>query len=58
MDGLRGPFSRRFTDGWLCLPLSRFCSTASLWSKFKGTVCAVCGVCEVGKHGSGLKLFA
>ncbi|KAK0713775.1 coatomer WD associated region-domain-containing protein [Lasiosphaeria miniovina] len=27
-------------------------------TKFKGTVCAVCGVCEVGKHGSGLKLFA
>ncbi|KAF4773319.1 coatomer WD associated region [Colletotrichum scovillei] len=27
-------------------------------SKYKGTVCKVCGVCEVGKHGSGLKLFA
>ncbi|KAK3384819.1 coatomer WD associated region-domain-containing protein [Podospora didyma] len=27
-------------------------------TKYKGTVCAVCGVCEVGKHGSGLKLFA
>lgn len=27
-------------------------------SKYKGTVCAVCGVCEVGKMGSGLKLVA
>lgn len=27
-------------------------------SKYKGTVCAVCGVCEVGKNGSGLKLVA
>lgn len=27
-------------------------------SKYKGTVCAVCGVCEVGKNGSGLKLIA
>lgn len=27
-------------------------------AKYKGTVCAVCGVCEVGKNGSGLKLFA
>jgi len=27
-------------------------------SKYKGTVCAVCNVCEVGKHGSGLKLVA
>ncbi|KAL2877489.1 hypothetical protein SGCOL_007233 [Colletotrichum sp. CLE4] len=27
-------------------------------SKYKGTVCKVCGVCEIGKHGSGLKLFA
>ncbi|KAH6614710.1 coatomer WD associated region-domain-containing protein [Chaetomium sp. MPI-SDFR-AT-0129] len=27
-------------------------------SKYKGTICVVCGVCEVGKHGSGLKLFA
>jgi len=26
--------------------------------KYKGTVCAVCRVCEVGKSGSGLKLFA
>ncbi|KAF5876387.1 putative coatomer subunit protein [Botrytis fragariae] len=27
-------------------------------AKYKGTVCAVCGVCEVGKNGSGLKLVA
>ncbi len=27
-------------------------------AKYKGTVCTVCGVCEVGKHGSGLKLVA
>lgn len=27
-------------------------------TKFKGTLCRVCEVCEVGKHGSGLKLFA
>ncbi|KAL7619948.1 hypothetical protein AAE478_010495 [Parahypoxylon ruwenzoriense] len=27
-------------------------------TKYKGTVCTVCGVCEIGKHGSGLKLFA
>ncbi|VBB81404.1 Putative coatomer subunit alpha [Podospora comata] len=27
-------------------------------SKYKGTVCKMCEVCEVGKHGSGLKLFA
>ncbi|KAI0419887.1 Coatomer, alpha subunit [Xylaria grammica] len=27
-------------------------------SKYKGTVCVVCQVCEVGKHGSGLRLFA
>ncbi|KAH7369662.1 coatomer WD associated region-domain-containing protein [Rhexocercosporidium sp. MPI-PUGE-AT-0058] len=27
-------------------------------TKYKGTVCAVCGVCEVGKNGSGLKLVA
>lgn len=27
-------------------------------SKYKGTVCKVCDVCEIGKHGSGLKLFA
>ncbi|KAK7747780.1 hypothetical protein SLS62_008816 [Diatrype stigma] len=27
-------------------------------TKYKGTVCAVCDVCEVGKHGSGLKLYA
>ncbi|KAL3426116.1 coatomer WD associated region [Phlyctema vagabunda] len=27
-------------------------------AKYKGTVCAVCGVCEVGKMGSGLKLVA
>lgn len=27
-------------------------------SKYKGTVCAVCGVCEIGKNGSGLKLIA
>lgn len=27
-------------------------------SKYKGIVCRVCMVCEVGKHGSGLKLFA
>lgn len=27
-------------------------------AKYKGTVCAVCGVCEVGKNGSGLKLIA
>lgn len=27
-------------------------------SKYKGTVCVVCEVCEIGKHGSGLKLFA
>lgn len=27
-------------------------------TKYKGTVCVVCDVCEVGKHGSGLKLFA
>ncbi|CCU82918.1 coatomer alpha subunit [Blumeria hordei DH14] len=27
-------------------------------SKFKGTVCTICGVCEIGKSGSGLKLFA
>ncbi|KXJ89340.1 coatomer WD associated region-domain-containing protein [Microdochium bolleyi] len=26
-------------------------------SKYKGTICAVCEVCEIGKHGSGLKLF-
>ncbi|CAK7273063.1 hypothetical protein SEPCBS119000_005453 [Sporothrix epigloea] len=26
--------------------------------KFKGSVCRICGVCEIGKHGSGLKLFA
>ncbi|KAH7122879.1 coatomer WD associated region-domain-containing protein [Dactylonectria macrodidyma] len=27
-------------------------------AKYKGSVCRVCGVCEIGKHGSGLKLFA
>jgi coatomer protein complex subunit alpha (xenin) len=27
-------------------------------SKYKGSVCTVCGVCEIGKNGSGLKLFA
>lgn len=27
-------------------------------AKYKGTVCAVCGVCEIGKNGSGLKLIA
>ncbi|KAI1340692.1 Coatomer, alpha subunit [Xylariaceae sp. FL0016] len=27
-------------------------------AKYKGTVCKVCDVCEIGKHGSGLKLFA
>lgn len=27
-------------------------------SKYKGIVCMVCGVCEVGKNGSGLKLVA
>jgi len=27
-------------------------------AKYKGTVCAVCGVCEVGKNGSGLRLVA
>ena len=27
-------------------------------TKYKGTVCRVCGVCEVGKNGSGLKLVA
>ena len=27
-------------------------------SKYKGTTCRVCEVCEVGKNGSGLKLFA
>lgn len=27
-------------------------------AKYKGTVCKVCGVCEVGKNGSGLKLVA
>ncbi|KAK0611187.1 coatomer WD associated region-domain-containing protein [Immersiella caudata] len=27
-------------------------------TKYKGTICVVCEVCEVGKHGSGLKLFA
>lgn len=27
-------------------------------AKYKGTVCRVCDVCEIGKHGSGLKLFA
>lgn len=27
-------------------------------AKYKGTVCTVCGVCEVGKNGSGLKLVA
>lgn len=27
-------------------------------SKYKGTLCAVCEVCEVGKNGSGLKLVA
>lgn len=27
-------------------------------AKYKGTVCAVCQICEVGKHGSGLRLFA
>lgn len=27
-------------------------------SKYKGSVCRVCGVCEIGKNGSGLKLFA
>lgn len=27
-------------------------------TKYKGTVCTVCGVCEVGKNGSGLKLIA
>ncbi|KAL2194522.1 coatomer WD associated region-domain-containing protein [Corynascus similis CBS 632.67] len=26
-------------------------------TKYKGSVCVVCEVCEVGKHGSGLKLF-
>ena len=31
---------------------------AKYHTKYKGTVCVVCGVCEVGKHGSGLKLFA
>jgi coatomer protein complex subunit alpha (xenin) len=27
-------------------------------SKYKGTLCRICDVCEIGKHGSGLKLFA
>ncbi|KAI8670712.1 Coatomer subunit alpha [Fusarium keratoplasticum] len=27
-------------------------------TQYKGTVCRVCQVCEIGKHGSGLKLFA
>jgi len=27
-------------------------------SKFKGTICVVCNVCEIGKKGSGLKLVA
>ncbi|KAK2031691.1 Coatomer, alpha subunit [Colletotrichum zoysiae] len=27
-------------------------------TKYKGSVCKVCDVCEIGKHGSGLKLFA
>jgi len=27
-------------------------------TKFKGSVCRVCQVCEIGKRGSGLKLFA
>ncbi|KAK0757582.1 hypothetical protein N5P37_009596 [Trichoderma harzianum] len=27
-------------------------------SSFKGSVCRVCGVCEIGKHGSGLRLFS
>lgn len=27
-------------------------------SKYKGTLCKVCEVCEIGKHGSGLRLFA
>ncbi|KAI1249834.1 hypothetical protein MGN70_009448 [Eutypa lata] len=27
-------------------------------TKYKGTVCVVCDVCEIGKHGSGLKLYA
>ena len=27
-------------------------------TKFKGSVCKICDVCEIGKHGSGLKLFA
>ncbi|KOS23379.1 putative coatomer subunit alpha [Escovopsis weberi] len=31
---------------------------AKYHSKYKGTVCKVCRVCEIGKHGSGLKLFA
>lgn len=31
---------------------------AKYHSKYKGSVCVVCDVCEVGKHGSGLKLFA
>lgn len=31
---------------------------AKFQSKYKGTVCTVCGVCEIGKNGSGLKLVA
>ncbi|OTA03342.1 Vesicle coat complex COPI, alpha subunit [Trichoderma parareesei] len=27
-------------------------------SSYKGSVCRVCGVCEIGKHGSGLRLFS
>ena len=27
-------------------------------SSYKGTVCTVCGVCEIGKNGSGFKLIA
>jgi coatomer protein complex subunit alpha (xenin) len=27
-------------------------------ARYKGALCAVCGVCEVGKKGSGLKLVA
>lgn len=27
-------------------------------SQYKGSVCRVCDVCEIGKHGSGLRLFA
>ena len=34
-----------------------FCG-AKYHSRYKGIVCSVCDVCEIGKKGSGLKLFA